>query len=167
MRIQRKKKPEGSLTIRAVERGEEIVVSIQDDGGGLDAGKIKKKAVERGLYSAQDVEQLSTQKIYSLIFESGFSTASQITDVSGRGVGMDMVRSSVQKIKGRVEIESELGKGTTFSLHLPIPKSVLIINSLVVEACGRDFAIAQDSIARLLRLEGKRVRQSPAWKSVS
>jgi two-component system chemotaxis sensor kinase CheA len=160
MRIQRKKRAEGHLTIKAIERGEEIVVSIQDDGGGLDASKIKKKAVERGLYSALDIEQLSEQKIYSLIFESGFSTASQVTDVSGRGVGMDMVRSSVQKIKGRVEIESELGKGTTFSLHLPIPKSVLIINSLVVQACGRDFAIPQDGIARLLRLEGKKVRQS-------
>ena len=159
MRIQRKKKPEGSLTIRAFERGEEVVVSIQDDGGGLDPAKIKKKAVERGLYSARDVDRLSLAKIYSLIFESGFSTASQVTDVSGRGVGMDMVRSSVQKVKGRVEIDSALGSGTTFSLHLPIPKSVLIINSLVVETCGRDFAIPQDSIARLLRLDGKKIRQ--------
>lgn len=160
MRIQRKKRPEGSLTIRASEKGEEVVITIQDDGGGLDSSKIKKKAVERGLYSSADVERLPVSKIHSLIFESGFSTASQITDVSGRGVGMDMVRSSVQKVKGRVEIDSALGKGTTFSLHLPVPKSVLIINSLVVESCGRDFAIPQDSIARLLRLEGKKLKQS-------
>ncbi len=159
LRSQRRKKPEGSLTIRAMEKGDEVVVSIQDDGGGLDASKIKKKAIERGLFSPAEADKLSTQKIYALIFESGFSTASQVTDVSGRGVGMDMVRASVQKVKGRVDIESDQGKGTTFSLHLPIPKSVLIINSLVVETCGRDFAIPQDSIARLLRLEGGRLRQ--------
>ena len=160
LRIQRKKNAEGSITIRAVELGEEIVISIQDDGGGLDVSRIKKKAVERGLYSSADIEQLPAQKIYSLIFESGFSTAQQVTDVSGRGVGMDMVRSSVQKVKGRIDIDSELGKGTKFSLHLPIPKSVLIISSLVVEAAGYAFAIPQDSISRLLRLEGKRVQQS-------
>lgn len=160
LRVQRKKNADGSIIIRAVETGEEVVVSIQDDGGGLDLSRIKKKAVERGLYSASEIEQLSTQKVYSLIFESGFSTAQQVTDVSGRGVGMDMVRSSVQKVKGRIDIDSDFGKGTSFSLHLPIPKSVLIISSLVVEAAGRDFAIPQDSIARLLRFEGKKVEKS-------
>ena len=102
-RLERKKNPEGTIIIRAREVGEDVIVSIQDDGGGLDTSRIKKKAVERGLYTASEIEQLSISKIYSLIFESGFSTAQQVTDVSGRGVGMDMVRSSIQKVKGRKE----------------------------------------------------------------
>ena len=158
-RLERQKNSEGEIFIRAQEKGEEIVITIADDGGGLDTDRIKKKAVERGLYSSQDIEGLSRQKVFSLIFESGFSTAQQVTDVSGRGVGMDMVRSSIQKVKGRIEIESELGKGTTFSLHMPIPKSVLIINSLLVDAAGSTFALPQNSIARLIRLEGNRVVQ--------
>ena len=159
-RLERKKNPQGTIIIRAEESGDEVIISIQDDGGGLDMSRIKSKAVERGLYSAADIEALSAQKIYSLIFESGFSTAQQVTDVSGRGVGMDMVRSSIQKVKGRIDIDSELGRGTKFALHMPIPKSVLIISSLVVEAAGSTFALPQDSIARLLRLEGQRVKQS-------
>ena len=113
-RLERRKSPDGNITIRANEQGEAVVISIQDDGGGLDTTRIKKKAVERGLYSADEVEKLSEQKIFSLIFESGFSTAAQVTDVSGRGVGMDMVRSSVEKVKGHIGIDSELGKGTKF-----------------------------------------------------
>jgi two-component system chemotaxis sensor kinase CheA len=159
-RVERRKNREGQILIRAVEKGEEVIVTIQDDGGGLDTERIKKKAVERGLYSAADIEQLSKPKIFSLIFESGFSTAQQVTDVSGRGVGMDMVRSSIQKVKGRIEIDSEIGKGTTFALHMPIPKSVLIISSLLVDAAGSSFALPQDSISRLIRLEGKRVQKT-------
>ena len=156
-RLERKKKAEGTIFIRAVEANDQVVISIQDDGGGLNQTMIKNKAVERGLYSAADVEKLSPQKVFSLIFESGFSTAAQVTDVSGRGVGMDMVRASIQKVKGRINIESDLGKGTTFALQMPIPKSVMIISSLVVDAAGSSFAIPQDKIARLYRLEGARI----------
>jgi two-component system, chemotaxis family, sensor kinase CheA len=158
-RLERHKNPEGTILIRAVEANDQVVISIQDDGGGLNQEMIKKKAVERGLYTAGDIEKLSSQKIFSLIFESGFSTAAQVTDVSGRGVGMDMVRASIQKVKGRINIESDLGKGTTFALQMPVPKSVLIISSLVVDAAGSTFAIPQDKIARLYRLEGKRISQ--------
>jgi two-component system chemotaxis sensor kinase CheA len=159
-RVERRKKPEGEIVIRAKENADEITIEVQDDGGGLDTERIKKKAVEKGIHSPQDVEHLSRQKIFSLIFESGFSTAQHVTDVSGRGVGMDMVRSSIQKVRGRIDIESELGRGTKFILKMPIPKSVLIINSLIVESGGRSFALAQDSIARLFMLDNVRINHA-------
>ena len=96
---------------------------------------------------------MSEQQILEIIFASGFSTAAKLTDVSGRGVGMDMVKSSVEAVGGQIDIHSQVGKGTTFTLRLPKPKSVLIINSLLIECANRLFAIPQDSILHILRIE--------------
>lgn len=149
----------GTVTIQCREAREEVVIEISDDGRGIDPKKVAAKALEKGLVTAEEIGRMSENQIMHLIFESGFSTAAAVTDVSGRGVGMDMVRTSVEKLRGRVAIASKLGQGTRFSLHMPIPKSVLIINSLLVRSGGHSFAVPQDNITRLLRLSLTRQRE--------
>jgi two-component system chemotaxis sensor kinase CheA len=122
-----------TVRLSAAHQSGHIVVEIADDGRGLNREKILRKGIERGLV-AEGVD-LSDSDVYNLIFQPGFSTAEQITDVSGRGVGMDVVRKRIQKLRGRVEIQSELGKGTTFLLKLPL--TLAIIDGLVV-AVGRE-----------------------------
>jgi two-component system chemotaxis sensor kinase CheA len=142
----------GTVTIQCREAREEVVIEIADDGRGIDPRKVSAKALEKGLVTSEDLARMTENQIMSLIFEPGFSTAAAVTDVSGRGVGMDMVRTSVEKLRGRVAIDSKIGRGTRFTLHMPIPKSVLIINSLLVRAGDHAFAVPQDNIIRLLRL---------------
>ncbi|MBP9708182.1 MAG: chemotaxis protein CheW [Oligoflexales bacterium] len=147
-------KPEcGTVKISCREVGDEIQISISDDGRGIDPEKIKQKALEKELFSAQQLNEMNEQQILGIIFASGFSTAAKVSDVSGRGVGMDMVRSSVEAVGGKILIDSRPGLGSTFHLKLPIPKSVLIITSLLVEAAGRTFALPQDTIQKILRIE--------------
>jgi two-component system chemotaxis sensor kinase CheA len=148
----------GSITIACREIGDEVQISISDDGRGIDPVKIRQKALEKSLFTQQQLSEMSEQQTLSIIFASGFSTAAKVTDVSGRGVGMDMVRSSVEAVGGQIFIESAPGKGSTFNLKLPIPKSVLIITSLLVEAGGRSFAVPQDSIQKVLRIEGDKFK---------
>ena len=159
-RIKLGKPKQGKVTITCTEDRDEVIVAITDDGRGVNASKVRQKAIEKGMYTAEDLAKMNKNRLLQIIFESGFSTATQVTDVSGRGVGMDMVRSSVEAVGGRIDIDSDEGKGATFSLHLPIPRSVLIINSLLVEVAERTFAVPQDSILRLLRLESDDVGRS-------
>ncbi len=144
---------QGLIQLKCYEQGEEVLVELIDNGKGLDQDRIKAKLKEKGMFTESELSQMSKQKIFSMIFEPGFSTAQKVTDVSGRGVGMDMVRTSVEKIRGSIDIQSEVGKGTKFTLKLPIPKSVLIINSLMVDCSGQTFAIPQDDIQRLVSVE--------------
>ena len=134
------KDPVGFISLDIFEDGEYIKVELKDDGKGIDPEVLKAKAIEKKLFSAEDLNRMSLSQIYNLIFHSGFSTAQKVTDISGRGVGMDMVRSSVEKFGGRISIDSEVGKGTTFLITLPIPRSVLIITSLMV--CVRNLKMA-------------------------
>lgn len=145
----------GTVIIKCTESRDEVVISISDDGRGIDPQKIRAKALEKNLYTPAQLNDMSEQQILGIIFASGFSTAAKVTDVSGRGVGMDMVRSSVEVVGGQILIESRVGLGSTFHMRLPIPKSVLIINSLLVEAAGRSFAVPQDAIIRVIRIEPK------------
>lgn len=147
------KKESGTVNITCIEDHDEVKISIADDGRGIDHRKIRAKALEKGIFSESQLAAMNEQEALSIIFASGFSTAAQVTDVSGRGVGMDMVRSSVEAVGGRIDIDSKPGLGSTFTLRLPIPKSVLIINSLLVKSGDFCFAIPQDSIIRILRFE--------------
>lgn len=147
-------KPEsGTINIKCKEVGEEVQISIQDDGKGIDPKMIRNKAIEKGIFTAQQLSEMNEQQILSIIFASGFSTAAKVTDVSGRGVGMDMVRSSVEAVGGQILIDSKPGKGSTFLLKLPVPKSVLIITALLVQAGRHSFAVHQDAIQRVIRIE--------------
>lgn len=156
-RLMRGKNAEGKVVVSTKVDGENIIVNIADDGNGLDIDRIKKKAIENNLYKLEDIEKMSDQKIFSLIFESGFSTAAVVTDISGRGVGMDMVKSSVESINGKIMIDSSLGKGSSFSLILPIPRSVLIIKSLMVKIGSNQYSIALHDINEVISLEDQKI----------
>lgn len=146
-RIAAGKSPEAQLRLFAQHQAGQIVVGISDDGRGLDPAKIFKKALERGLVKLD--ANLSDKEIYQLIFEPGFSTAEKITDISGRGVGMDVVRKHVEKLRGRIEITSAINKGTTFFLHLPL--TLAVIEGLVVLVGDSRYIIPIFSIHELMR----------------
>ena len=127
-------KPEGGLIrLKAYHRGGSVVIEISDDGKGLDKDKILGKALKNGLVTSG--EGLSDQDIYRMIFLPGLSTAEKITDVSGRGVGMDVVRRAVEKLRGKIEIDSVPGKGTTFAAGFPL--TMAIIDGMIVELSER------------------------------
>ena len=135
-------KPErGIVTLRAEQRGGSIEISITDDGAGLNRERILAKATEKGLEHAPDMPDT---KVWDLIFEAGFSTAAEVTDVSGRGVGMDVVRRNIEAIGGRIEIESTLGKGSSFHIHLPL--TLAIVDGMCVSVGDQIFVVPLVSI---------------------
>ena len=150
-RKQQGKDEVGQLLITVEEIGEDIVMKIIDDGKGIDPTVIKKKAVEKGLYTSEEINRMSSLEIVNIIFDSGFSTAEQVSDLSGRGVGMDMVRGSFENMGGSVYVESEVGKGSVFTLSVPIPKSVLIINTLSVSTSKQNFIFNMDEVVEVVR----------------
>lgn len=148
-RIEAGKSPAGHVELRAFHRGGNIYVEIEDDGRGLDREAILAKARERGLIGEDDV--LEDREVWNLIFEAGFSTAKTVTDVSGRGVGMDVVRRNIQELRGHVEIRSEQGKGSVFSLRLPL--TLAIIDGMVIRCGSQRFVIPTLSVQRLISPE--------------
>ena len=141
-------KPEtGSLHLKAYHQGSNIVIELQDDGRGIDPEKIFKKAVEKGVIAAN--AQLSRDEILALIFAPGFSTAEKVTSVSGRGVGMDVVKRNIEKLRGKIEITSEVGQGSTFKIKLPL--TMAIIDGLVVRVGEDRFILPSTSVQRALR----------------
>jgi chemotaxis protein histidine kinase CheA/ActR/RegA family two-component response regulator len=138
------KPPTGHVVLSASQGGGQIVVSIRDDGRGLDPDKLKRKAIEKELISADEAETMDAEQAYQLIFRAGFSTAEQVSDVSGRGVGMDVVREAIARLKGDVRITSELGRGTTLELSLPL--TLAITQVLTARAGGELVAIPLDAV---------------------
>src|SRR5579864_3398030 len=148
----------GVLTLRAFHEGGQVNIEINDDGAGLNADRIRKKAVERGLTSAEQAARMPDRDVFNLIFLPGFSTAERVTNVSGRGVGMDVVKTNVEKIGGTVDVQSVAGKGTT--VRVKIPLTLAIIPALIVRCSGERFAIPQISLTELVRLEsGKAIER--------
>jgi len=137
----------GRVQLRAFHRGGTIFIEIEDDGRGLDRNAILAKAAERGLIRSD--EALSDREVFSLIFQPGFSTAAKVTDVSGRGVGMDVVKRSIESLRGQVEIQSEVGKGSVFSIRLPL--TLAIIDGMVVSVGRERYIIPTLSITRSIR----------------
>jgi len=148
---------EGCLRLRAFHEGGQVNIEIRDDGAGLDLDRIRQKAVERGLVSQDQALRMSDREAAQLIFAPGFSTAAKVTNVSGRGVGMDVVKTNIEKIGGTVDIQSQPGQGTT--VRLKIPLTLAIIPALVVTCAGDRYAIPQVSLLELVRLEGEQARQ--------
>lgn len=145
-------KPEaGTITLKAYHEGGFIIVEIVDDGKGLDGRKIGEKAVEKGLIEADKLENLTDKQLLQNIFKAGFSTADQVTNVSGRGVGMDVVRSNIEKIGGTIDMESKPGKGTGFKIQIPL--TLAIISGLIVEIDGLRYAVPQLNIQELVRIQ--------------
>lgn len=143
-------KPEtGTVTLDAYHEGGHIIIEIRDDGRGLNVEKIGKKCVERGLVTQAELESMDERQIQQFIFRPGFSTADKVTSVSGRGVGMDVVRTNIESIGGTVELQSTQGKGSVFTIKIPL--TLAIVSALIV-ACGRErFAIPQISVLELVR----------------
>ena len=141
----------GTIRLSACHQGGHIIIEITDDGRGLDVARIRAKAVENGFLGEADIAAKSEAEICNLIFLPGFSTASRITNVSGRGVGMDVVRANIEQIGGTVDLKSVPGAGTTFTIKIPL--TLAIVSALIVEAGGERFAIPQLSVLELVRAD--------------
>jgi two-component system, chemotaxis family, sensor kinase CheA len=153
VRIAQGKLAQGSLKLKALQESGKVMLEITDDGAGIDADRLKAKAQQLGLISGAQAESFSDREAYELIFLPGFSTTTEVTYVSGRGVGMDVVRRNLESVSGTIEVESRLEQGTTFRLKIPL--TLAIIPTLLVCAGGERFAIPQTNVRELVRIEGK------------
>ncbi|MEQ1793904.1 MAG: chemotaxis protein CheA, partial [Nitrospira sp.] len=151
-----RKPSEGLLRIAASQEGNSIVIRIQDDGKGIALSKIKAKALQKGLISEAELATMEPREVVNLIFLPGFSTAEKVTDVSGRGVGMDVVRTNIRKMNGTVEIESEEGKGSLITIKLPL--TIAIIQALMVEVERATFAIPLSSVIEAVRISKSEIK---------
>ena len=151
------KPAEGRLFLCAFHEGGQVNIEISDDGAGVNLERVKQKALERGLLTSDHAARMSVREMLNLIFLPGFSTAQKVTNVSGRGVGMDVVKTNIEKIGGVVDIQSQSGKGTT--LKIKIPLTLAIIPALTVTSGGDRYAIPQVSLLELVRLEGDQARK--------
>jgi two-component system chemotaxis sensor kinase CheA len=143
----------GTVTLSAFHEGGHIIIEIKDDGRGINVDRVKAKAVANGIATAEEVAGMSDNQICQFIFKAGFSTAEVVTSVSGRGVGMDVVRTNIEKIGGTIDLESQLGKGSTFNIKIPL--TLAIVSVLVLESGGQRFAIPQINVLELVRATKK------------
>jgi len=150
-RVAKGKPAEGCLSLRAYHEGGQVNIEISDDGGGLNYDRIKAKAIEKGLVTPDQATRLSDRETAHLIFLPGFSTADKVSNVSGRGVGMDVVKTNIEQIGGTVDLQSTLGKGTTVKIKIPL--TLAIIPALIIANHGNRFAIPQVNLLELVRLQ--------------
>ncbi len=148
------KPKKGLIRLSASQKGNHVVIEIQDDGRGIDPEKIKRKAVQKGLV-AEDAK-LAREQVYDLLFTPGFSTAETVSDLSGRGVGMDVVKNNIAHLSGMVELDSTVGVGTTMAITLPI--TLAIIKALIIKICGKTYAIPINSVMETIMVEPSAVR---------
>ncbi len=151
------KPPEGCLLLRAFHEGGQVNIEISDDGAGIDVERVKQKALAKSLISPDQALRMTDREVLNLIFLPGLSTAEQVTSISGRGVGMDVVKTNIERIGGMVDIQSRPGQGTT--LKIKIPLTLAIIPALIVTCAGDRYAIPQVSLLELVRLEGQQARK--------
>jgi two-component system, chemotaxis family, sensor kinase CheA len=156
-RVRLGKPAAGQLGLSAEQQGNRILIVLRDDGGGLDPARLREAAVRKGVASAADVARWMPQQLFELIFQPGFSTRESATDVSGRGVGMDIVKSVVERLGGTVRLQSELNRGTTVTLNLPL--SLALLRVVLVEAGDELFAFPTAAVRRILQVSGREVAQ--------
>ncbi len=154
-RIAAGKEAKGTVVVRAEHEGNHIFISVEDDGHGMDPEKLRRKALEKGMITESQAKEMSKAEALNLVFAPGFSTAQKVTNVSGRGVGMDVVRTNVQKLKGAIQIQSELNVGTKIIIKLPL--TLAIIQALLVEAKREIFSIPLDSVREVVRINRKEI----------
>jgi two-component system chemotaxis sensor kinase CheA len=155
------KDPEGILRLRASQEGSHVVIEVSDDGAGVNVERVRQKAIERGLITPDRAAHLVERELLQLVFLPGFSTAAAVTNVSGRGVGMDVVRTNVEKIGGKVEIDSRTGKGTT--LRMRIPLTLAIIPALIVRSINQSFALPQGALSELVHIPPEQAVSAIEW----
>lgn len=151
------KRPTGTVRLHAFHQAGKVCIRIEDDGAGMDPVKLKTKAVEKGIISGEQAAVMTDSEALRLIFAPGFSTAAEITDVSGRGVGMDVVKTNIEQLGGTVDVESELGTGS--AIHITLPLTLAIVPSMIVSCGGERYAIPQTNIAELVRVPGSEVEE--------
>ncbi|MDY6907055.1 MAG: chemotaxis protein CheA [Chloroflexota bacterium] len=150
-------KPEkGTIRLSACQEQNHIVIRVQDDGRGIDAEKVKRSTVDKGLIAAEEASRLAVAEVMDLIFAPGVSTAERATEVSGRGVGMDVVRTNIEALGGSVSLESTLGRGTTFTMRLPL--TLATINGLLVSSSGTVYVIPMASMVEVLKVEPQEIK---------
>ncbi len=153
IRVQKEKPPVGTLTMKAYHEGGQVIIEIVDDGAGIDPDKLRQKAIEKGIITEEQAEALTDREALMLIFQPGFSTAEKVTNISGRGVGMDVVKTNIEKLGGTVELMSEVGVGTTIKIKIPL--TLAIIPALIVTSQDQRYAIPQVNLVELVHLNPK------------
>ena len=167
-RVAMGKPRKGTITLSAYHEGGHIIIDIEDDGRGINTEKVKDKILKNELATEAELEKMSEQQINKFIFAAGFSTAEKVTNVSGRGVGMDVVRNNIEVIGGSVDLKSTAGKGSVFSIKIPL--TLAIVSTLLVEASGDRFAIPQLSVVELVRVQNnsehkiERIKDTPVLR---
>jgi CheY-like chemotaxis protein/two-component sensor histidine kinase len=152
------KSGQGKIKVRAYCQGSQTIISVTDDGAGIDLERVKAKAIDKGIISAEQAEAMSRQDIYSLLFRSGFSTQDQADELAGRGVGMDVVRASIEEIRGTITTDSTMGKGTTFTIRLPLTLSITKALCCVDNYCRMAFPI--DGVEDMVDITPDRVHHA-------
>lgn len=155
-RLARGKSASGTLWLRAFHEGGQVNIEIADDGRGMDLDRIKTKAIEKGVITPEQAEAMNDREVIALVLLPGFSTAAAVTNVSGRGVGMDVVKTNIERIGGTLDIQSVHGQGTTLRIKLPL--TLAIVPALVVKSANQSFAIPQVNLLELVRLEPERAK---------
>jgi len=155
-RIAANKSPQGCLLLRAFHEGGQVNIEVIDDGGGLDSERIRDKAIERGIITTDQASRMTERELFRLVFLPGFSTAAKVTNVSGRGVGMDVVRTNIERIGGTIDLHGQRGVGTTIKIKIPL--TLAIIPALVVASGDNRYAIPQASLVELVHLDGSHAR---------
>jgi two-component system chemotaxis sensor kinase CheA len=155
-RLAKGKPATGTLTIRAVQEGDQVVIEIIDDGKGIDPNIIKRKAYEKGVIDEATMERITDREAINLVFAAGFSTAEVVSDLSGRGVGMDVVRTAVEKVNGTIQLESETGKGTRIRISLPL--SMAVTKVMIVESDRQIFGVPMDHVMETVRVPNSAIR---------
>jgi two-component system chemotaxis sensor kinase CheA len=156
VRVAQGKPAAGTITVRAFTEASGVVIEVSDDGKGIDPAVIRRKALERGVITEEVADSLDDARSLDLIFEPGFSTAEKVTDVSGRGVGMDVVRSSIRNVHGQVVLDSRPGQGMKVTLRLPL--SLMVSRGMVVEAGGSEYLLPLESVIEMVRIREDAVR---------
>ena len=141
---------QGTVSLNAYHRGNSIVIEVRDDGKGLDTGRILRKALDQGLLTEADAERMTTRQIQQLIWKPGLSTADKVSDISGRGMGMDIVKTKIESLSGAINVASEQGKGTTITIKLPL--TLAILPSLMVDIAGSSFAVPMEAVTEIVNL---------------
>lgn len=143
----------GTLTIRANQEGDQVIIEISDDGKGIDPNIVKRKAYEKGIIDEAALERLGDRDAVNLVFAAGFSTADVVSDLSGRGVGMDVVRTAVEKVNGNIQLESQVGKGTKIRISLPL--SMAVTKVMIIESDNQIFGVPMDNVVETVRIARK------------
>ena len=165
VRIAAGKPAKGTVYLRAYYKGNTVSIEIEDDGKGIDPENMRNVGIKKGLVSPEEAKLLDDREAIELIFAPGFSSADKITDISGRGVGMDVVRTNIKSLKGSISTTSEVGKGTKFTLALPL--TLAIIDALMVNVSGENFAIPLDAVSETTKIEARRLTDMKGRKAVT